>query len=353
MSDSVQLVAAGAQSPDFEMRLAAAERAIAEAIDLDQIKIIRDQAEALRAYAKNAKTTLNLQNRVASIKVKAERRAGQILVEMAERGERAGGYGGDRHSSRGLRLNDFSITKSQSSRWQVLAKLSDAAFNAEVQRVLDLGKELTTAGLLRFAKQLEIKRRNAELQTFESPTRAVERLSGIGVFRTLYTDPPWDLENSGTRAAAKNHYPTMDVDEIAAMNIAQLADDPCHLHLAVPFCLLPEGLRVMDAWGFEYKTALVWAKGRIAEGGVVPQIGLGNYWRTASELILFGTRGKTTFLDNSVPNWFLAEALRHSEKPAALRQLIERVSPPPRIELFARGKPAPGWTAWGNQVDAS
>jgi N6-adenosine-specific RNA methylase IME4 len=160
-------------------------------------------------------------------------------------------------------------------------------------------------------------------------------------YRTIYADPPWRYSNQGTRAATDNHYPTMPVDAIAALPIAQLAEDAAHLHLWTTNAFLFESKRIIEAWGFEYKSCLVWVK---------PQMGIGNYWRVSHEFLLLGVRGNFAFADHSQMSWVQADRTVHSRKPAIVRKMIETVSPGPRLELFGR-QTCEGWTVWGNQIE--
>lgn len=162
-------------------------------------------------------------------------------------------------------------------------------------------------------------------------------------FGAIYADPPWKYGNQATRAATDNHYPTMTVDEIAALPIGKLAADQCHLHLWTTNGFLFECPKLMAAWGFEYKSVFVWCK---------PQFGIGNYWRVAHEFLLLGVRGSLVFSDHSLRSWSEVPRGEHSEKPDAVRLMIEKASPGPRLELFARVQ-TEGWTAWGNQVQGS
>lgn len=134
----------------------------------------------------------------------------------------------------------------------------------------------------------------------------------------------------------------MSVDDIAALPIRLLGADDAHLHLWTTSSFLFDSKRIIEAWGFEYKSSFVWVK---------PAIGLGNYWRCAHEFLLLGIRGNTPFRNRAVRSWLEAPRLRHSEKPEAVRGLIEAVSPGPYLELFARRATA-GWSVWGNQVSA-
>ncbi len=147
----------------------------------------------------------------------------------------------------------------------------------------------------------------------------------------------------------------MKLDEIKALPVADIADDKAQLYLWVPNALLPDGLAVMDAWGFEYKGNLVWEK--IRKDGMPDGRGVGFYFRNVTELLLFGIKKK------SAPNRTLAPARsqvnliramkrEHSRKPDEFIPLIEACSMGPRIELFARGD-RNGWDMWGNQADES
>lgn len=181
------------------------------------------------------------------------------------------------------------------------------------------------------------------------PTRPVDpcrtedlvRAAATGVrFGTVYADPPWQYENRASRGAAEDHYPTLSVDEIAALPVGPLAAEDSHLHLWTTNAFLADAMRVMDAWGFAFKSVFVWAK---------PQLGMGNYWRVSHEFLLLGTRGRGRFRDRGQPSWRMFGRTRHSAKPAAVRRLVEKVSPGPYLELFARTA-ARGWVAWGNEI---
>lgn len=133
----------------------------------------------------------------------------------------------------------------------------------------------------------------------------------------------------------------MTLDEICELPIADLAADDAHLHLWSTVSFLFDAKQVMEAWGFEYRSMLVWCK---------PQIGLGNYWRVSHELLLLGVRGDAKrFNSGNKRSWLELDRLRHSEKPDEVRELIESVSPGPYLELFGR-KVTEGWTVFGNEV---
>lgn len=163
-----------------------------------------------------------------------------------------------------------------------------------------------------------------------------------GTFATIVADPPWQYDNKATRGAAEDHYPTMSIDELCALPVNDWAAEQGHLYLWTTNGFLREAFGVMDAWGFSYKTTLVWVK---------PQIGMGNYFRSSAEYVLFGIRGGLRTRDCNQPNWFEAPRAQHSKKPGYFFDLVEKVSFPPYLEMFARQRRLnPDWDYWGNEA---
>lgn len=177
--------------------------------------------------------------------------------------------------------------------------------------------------------------------------------AGTARFGTILADPPWQFRNRTGKVAPEHkrltRYPTMTLDEVCALPVATVAAGRAHLYLWVPNALLPDGLQVMQAWGFAYKSNLVWFKTR-RDGGP-DRRGVGFYFRNVTEILLFGVRGRdvrTLDPGRSQENILAARKREHSRKPDEQYRLIEACSWGPRLELFARG-PRPGWTVWGNQ----
>ncbi len=173
-------------------------------------------------------------------------------------------------------------------------------------------------------------------------------------FRTVLADPPWRFQNRTGKMAPEHRrlarYGTMTVEEVSGLPVAKVAAEKSHLYLWVPNALLADGLRVMQAWGFEYKTNLVWFKTR-KDGGPDGR-GVGFYFRNVTELLLFGIRGKDnrTLPPGRTQVNLIAERKReHSRKPEAAYDIIEACSPGPRLELFARSERA-GWEQWGDEL---
>ncbi len=175
-----------------------------------------------------------------------------------------------------------------------------------------------------------------------------------GGFQTILADPPWRFVNRTGKVAPEHRhlrrYRTMELEEITALPVTTLVGERCHLYLWVPNALLPDGLQVLRAWGFSYKSNLVWYKVR-KDGGPDGR-GVGFYFRNVTELLLFGVRGKNarTLKPGRRQVNLLPSAKRdHSRKPEAFHDLIERCSSGPYLELFARERRA-GWTQWGDEL---
>ena len=173
-------------------------------------------------------------------------------------------------------------------------------------------------------------------------------------FTTILADPPWQFLNRTGKMAPEhkrlNRYSTLSLNEICEIPVSLAADTPAHLYLWVPNALLPEGLEVMKAWGFQYKSNLIWHKVR-KDGGPDGR-GVGFYFRNTTEMILFGIRGsmRTLAPGRSQVNIIRTQKREHSRKPDELYELIEECSPGPYLELFARGT-RKKWIAWGNQAE--
>ncbi len=173
-------------------------------------------------------------------------------------------------------------------------------------------------------------------------------------FGTVLADPPWRFTNRTGKVAPEHRrltrYPTLAVEEIAELPIRDHLLDTAHCYLWVPNALLPDGLNVLEAWGFKYKTNLIWHK--IRKDGGSDGRGVGFYFRNVTEILLFGIRGKgarTLSPGRSQVNLIASRKREHSRKPDEQYQLIERCSWGPYLELFGRG-PRDGWTVWGNQA---
>jgi N6-adenosine-specific RNA methylase IME4 len=174
-------------------------------------------------------------------------------------------------------------------------------------------------------------------------------------FKTILADPPWQFQNRTGKVAPEHkrlsRYGTLTLGDIKSLPVGAAAHDTAHLYMWVPNALLPDGLEVMKAWGFTYKSNIVWHKLR-KDGGSDGR-GVGFYFRNVTELLLFGVRGKnarTLQPGRTQVNYVGTRKREHSRKPDEQYDLIQSCSPGPYLELFARGE-RPGWALWGNQAD--
>lgn len=190
-------------------------------------------------------------------------------------------------------------------------------------------------------------------------TAAADLLSFVAgrQFGTVLADPPWQFQNKTGKVAPEHRrlsrYDTMTLEEIESLPVQKLAAPVSHLYLWCPNALLPHGLKVLDSWGFTYKSNIVWHK--IRKDGGSDGRGVGFYFRNVTELLLFGVRGKnarTRAAGRRQVNYISSRKREHSRKPDEIYPIIEACSTGPFIELFARGEVA-NWTTWGDQADPS
>ena len=163
-------------------------------------------------------------------------------------------------------------------------------------------------------------------------------------YRTIVADPPWPIKWRGDASIGTKplDYPTLTIAEIVALPVGDLTADACNLYLWTTNQFVHEALGIIRAWGFQYRLLWTWCKNN----------GIGGHPRNATEHIVIASRGTTESLGRHAPatlNWLAAPAKGHSEKPQAFMDLIEKISPPPRIELFARRQRL-GWDTWGNEA---
>jgi N6-adenosine-specific RNA methylase IME4 len=164
------------------------------------------------------------------------------------------------------------------------------------------------------------------------------------LFRTILGDPPWSPGQTGIRGAQR-HFDLMSLDDIRGMPIADLVEENAHLWLWTTNAALESAYDVVRAWGFEPRSLLTWVK---------PRFQLGVYLRNATEQLIFATRGRAPVLFKSQPTWAFMPLQDHSHKPEEQFAIIERVSPGPYLELFARRRPPSNadWSVWGNEIDS-
>lgn len=336
----------------------------AEVLDArDTASVVYDVAKkaARLAKAKGAHDSLvaaahRAQADALEIEAQAKRRLADEYDAAQERGEVRGSRQRTASSPEAVGARDIGLTHKQihEARQVRDAEKSDPGI---VRRTLDAqlaqGQEPTRAALLREieaeraakAAAKREARQQKERDLAEKIRAASEQLQAGKQYGVILADPPWRFEpysrDTGMDRAADNHYPTSSTDEICILPVPAAKDAVLFLWATAP--MLPDALRVMSAWGFAYKSHLIWAKDRIGTG----------YWaRNKHELLLIGTRGSIPAPSPGTQPESVIEAPveRHSAKPEAFRDLIERLYPTiPRLEMFARSG-RPGWDLWGAEA---
>jgi N6-adenosine-specific RNA methylase IME4 len=309
------------------MRYDAATKALAEAVAIDEVKDIRDKAVEMAVYAKQAKDGTLIEHATA-IRIRAERRAGEMLYQMGERGERET-KGGDRKSkSNGAtlilpKLSDLGVTRSQSSNWQRLAAMQPAAFEQRVERVTRKAvNALDGAG----------RRTRHEIRAEdEERVRGLVPLLGT-TFLTLVIDSPWESDWL-SESAGQTPYATMSIEELFALPVAQWAAEECHLYFWTLNNFMPVACEAVKHFGFQHRTIITWKK---------PRWGRGDYFRNQTEHVIFATKGDLHTRSDSIPTYFEAPMGEHSEKPEQFYDVVRKASYLPAGEAFQR-KPREGF----------
>lgn len=340
------------------IRYDAACKAVAEAKSVDEVKDIRDKAEAMRIYARQANNR-DLEADCGEIRIRAEIRLGEMLAEQkATVGLNTGRAGAGRPNLGGTQveppkdsrptLADAGIDKKLSSRAQKLAavpeKERENLISSYRHRVREEGKRVSMDLLKAGDKAQRRAEREAELA--EATERASEAL-GIRQYNVILADPAWRFEPysrvTGLDRAADNHYPTTPLQELMDLDVPGASAKDCVLFLWATAPMLLEALALMRAWGFNYKSHCVWVKDKIGTG----------YWfRNQHELLLVGTKGNIPAPAPGTQSSSIISAPlgRHSEKPSIVHEIIEKIYPNvPKIEMFAR-ESRYGWDAWGNET---
>lgn len=318
-----------------------ARRALQEAHTVDEVKDIRDKAEALRLYAKQAKD-IDMAVWAAEIKLRAERKAGNLIQEKQANGELASK--GKPPSDELLMLqratlSDHGINRTESARWQQEAAVPDEAFEQYIAECRQKSDMPTAAALRRLNSADRREERVADI------LKGNQELGTDKKYPVIYADPPWRYENppiGASNRSIENQYPTMALEEICALPVIGLATDSAVLFMWATSPKLAECMQVIEDWGFTYRTSMVWVKDKI---------GMGYHVRNQHELLLIAKRGELPAppIPARVSSVVNAPRTAHSAKPEIFYEIIEAMYPEfPKIEMFCRS-PREGWAAWGNQ----
>jgi N6-adenosine-specific RNA methylase IME4 len=318
-------------------RLLDARMALASVATPAVAKHIADVAAASEVYARRQQLSEEVIAQAHALKIEALARLGELLRDMRQAGElsEGGRPRQETNSPRELVLPTNAELGIDARTSMVAQQL--AALPAEARAAVAARETSITAAL----------REHRINQTRQARPAPIE-----GCYRVIYADPPWEYGNSGVindgdgYGRAERHYPTLSIDELCALPVGEHVADDAVLFLWVTSPLLAECWPVIDAWGFTYKTSMVWDK---------VEHNYGHYVSVRHELLLICTRG-SCLPDRPVPMpdsvVTVARSDVHSQKPAEFRALIERLYDGPKLELFARTA-SDGWTSWGNQVVAA
>lgn len=325
-----------------------ARAALAEIRSLPEAVTFVRGVEHLKLHAKQVRDRA-LMAEAAEIQFKAEVKLGEMLSAAKERGElREGRPKKNDTNSESFSLKEIGLTPRESMAAQHKASISERAQLAMIERM----REKILSGGATVIEQVstteEKKARRAARETVLGMCQAALPDKKYGV---ILADPEWRFEvysrDTGMDRAADNHYPTSATEAICARPVGDIAAKDCVLFLWATVPMLPDALKVMAAWGFEYKSHAIWRKDRIGTG----------YWfRNAHELLLVGTRGDipAPAMGTQLPSVIEAPVTAHSAKPEAFLELIETYFPTlPKIELNRRGPARPGWDAWGNEAEVT
>ena len=315
-----------------------AYRALEKARSVDEVKAVRDKAQAAALYARQAKLGKAMVDHACEIKLRAERKAGVLL---ARQGLRPG-----RNSDR-VSLKDLDLARHQSSRWQAVASIPEEVFESYITEArASATREITTAGALLIARELQRKGIVAALRCKRSRGGRVDDLVSVsGRYRCIYADPPWQYRDRGVRGAAEKHYATLWVEELCELPVGELAKKTgAHLWLWCTWPMIYEGAphRLLEAWGYRWVGHLTWDK-------IV--IGTGHWLRSQDEVLALAVKGKSPppLLERDQGTVVRVQKNGHSKKPEEFYKILERLSPGPRMELFAR-QARVDWCRWGEEA---
>jgi N6-adenosine-specific RNA methylase IME4 len=311
----------------------AALQALASATTPDELITLANQAAALQVYAKRAKLGMVAQNRCAEFRLRAERKLGELLTTTPRPHGRPKSVPQENTFPS---LSDLGVPDRKiSHRAQRIAAVPVEEFEEYLRTAHEREWEITTRLLLRHYERPQTTEINRHSVVGGHVDDLIEFARNGPKMGCIVVDPSWPMRNALP-------YLAIDLSDLKNLPISDLAAERCHLHLwTLPNRHHILAYEIIEHWGFRPVSEFVWVK---------PTLGRGNYWRMSHETLVTAVRGENDrFDDRWLCSWIEAPRGRHSEKPDAVTALIERASPPPRLELFAR-KRATGWYSWGHEI---
>lgn len=337
-----------------------AKRALAAIARVDIAKDYRNKAIALEVYAMQAKDA-ELIAPAVKMRKHAERRIGQIIIAESKAGKLAKPTGGKRVKGQRVSkkpddiptLADRGVDKNLADRARKAAKMGDEKFDKLVDQsiAISVAACIDDRAVISAARDARHRARSARRAARERELAAKILALPEKRYGVIVADPEWKFEGWSGRgldaSSAANHYPVSPLEVIKSRNVASIAAPDCALFLWATQPMLPHALEVMAAWGFEYKSHVIWRKDRTGTG----------YWFiNQHEVLLVGARGKIPAPADGTQWRSVIDAPRgeHSAKPEIFLELVESYFPTlPKIELNRRGPPRDGWEAWGNEAEAA
>lgn len=307
-----------------------AQLALAEARTVDEVRDVRDRTEAVRAYAQKARLGRSIVVEAAAMRLRAERRLGQLLQTLPMATGAPGNQYVDSESTEDggqVHLKDIGLSKSDSSRLQRIAMIPEDSFQAYIAACVEANRECTTAGCLRLGKPVR-RTTSAKRKTGRRGSPPLQKLIQDGrTFAAIYAAP---FDAAGESEDRHEHQHQTHLAGLRDEPVGQLGAEHVHLYLQTSGDLLPEALELMDAWGFRYATC-------ITRSLLLPSTR--NHWQPCPKLLVLGFRGPR---DTCAP---LPEFPVGKEPLAAVHDLIQKISPGPYLDMTSNGTPVNAqWT---------
>lgn len=308
--------------------------------NVDEVRDVADKAKAVALYLRSRSASIESQNDAAEIRLRAERRLGELTKELPKQ---TGGHAAKARSQNATEvkppptLAQQGIDKRDAHKWQQLAAIPEKKFDKLITETRAKGERITASAPLKLVRNDAKAALAAELRKKPIPLP-------IGRFDVIASDPSWMYDKRAEDVTQRGQlpYPPMTVEEICALSVPERANPNCILWL---WCtnahILRAAPRVLDAWGFTEKTILTWDKGRI---------GTGDWLRGQTEHCIMAVRGSPIVELTNQSTLLRGEPREHSRKPESFYELVEKLCPGTKLEMFARD-PRKGWARWGAESE--
>lgn len=317
---------------------------LAKSCSVDEVRDVADKAKAVALYLRSRDASIESQNDAAEIRLRAERRLGELTAEQPKakgaRNQLAGKDSSGGHKTRPPEaqpptLAEQGIKKQDAAKWQQLAKIPEKKFEKFVTETKEKGERLTSSAPLKMVRQ-EAKAKMAE----ELRAKPIPQVTGR--FDIIVIDPPWEYEKHAEDVTQRGQtgYPTMPLEDIKALPVAARAEDNCILWCWTTNAFMRGALECLDAWGFKEKTILTWGKDRM---------GNGDWLRGKTEHCIMAVKGSPTVTLTNQTTLLAAAVREHSRKPEEFYALVDSLCPGTKIDMFGRA-PRDGWVLWGNET---